>query len=439
MTGDLAAPLLVGVTAAGMAFAFASADRDSPASRALAAGLVCLGFSVVLNVGLRLQWPADALVTRWYALPEAGAMTALLQWILHLRRMLPGAKHSAAGDALLRAGQCAAVLFGAVALAWPELRERYFIGSLGRPAPWREAGFWLFATPILFGAATAVVAMTGVLRRRPERAERNRIWAMIAAAPFLVLALVLPPQWNSLAVGLALMVILAGAVRYHVLQGQSAQFLTRFLSPQVGKLVSERGLRGAMRQNRHAITVVCCDLRGFSHYAQSHPTEYTLQLLREYYRAVGAAVADAGATLKDFVGDGALILVGAPLPMADHAAAGLSLAQRLHDSVRTLLRRWSPRLHRLGVGIGVASGEVLVGVIATASRYEYVAVGPAVNLASRLCEAAVDGEVLVHESTISAIPAGSAHFTPAAPLLLKGFEAAVPCSRLLAQEVRRAA
>ena len=124
-----------------------------------------------------------------------------------------------------------------------------------------------------------------------------------------------------------------------------------------------------------------------------------IAILREYYDAVGAAATGFGGTIKDQAGDGVLMLVGAPVAFADHPRRALEMAKRIRDSGIAITSRWSDAELRLGVGVGVASGYVTVGVIGAASRLEYTAVGPAVNLAARLCSEAAHGQVLVDART----------------------------------------
>jgi hypothetical protein len=108
-------------------------------------------------------------------------------------------------------------------------------------------------------------------------------------------------------------------------------------------------------------------------------------VLREYYETIVAVAKRHGATVKDFAGDGASILVGAPIARADHAEAGLKLARELIVDVKKITGAMSRAGTTLGGGAGVASGTCAVGAIGSQSRLEYTAVGSAVNLASRLC------------------------------------------------------
>lgn len=222
--------------------------------------------------------------------------------------------------------------------------------------------------------------------------------------------------------GLALALAARHVLKLRRRRRRRARFQARFLSPNVLRMLQARGPMEGLRGERHDVTVVSCDLRGFTRYTQLHPSEYALELLRDYYRVVGRATASFDATLKDFVGDGALILVGAPERRRDHADVGLALADVLRRDVERMLRRWSPRLSQLGVGVGVASGPVQAGVIASEARYEYVAVGSAVNVASHLCDAAAGGQILVAGCTAAATTRWRERLQPGPELAMKGVD-----------------
>ncbi|WP_281784189.1 adenylate/guanylate cyclase domain-containing protein [Sinimarinibacterium flocculans] len=398
---DLNADVLVSLVALGMGIAFVSADRNSPASRALAAGFAFIGLSILLNVVVMAAWPVPQAWSGWFAWPEALAIVCVLGWILRVRRTLPVAPgvDTRAGDRALRVGQLCGLFYGIASVLEPELRLQAFIRAGELPRFYLTPGFWLFMGPVLLAMLAGLAGILLLLNRRPDRAEAVRVVAMALATPMFVAGFVLPIDYAALVVVIGEMIFLVGAVHYHVLQGQRGQFMSRFLSPQVARLVSERGLDQAMRESSREISVVCCDLRGFTRYAAAHPSSQVLAVLREYYDDVGCEAASFGATIKDFAGDGVLILVGAPLPVAYHAARAIELAQRIRIVGAALCGRWERPGHRLGIGVGVATGMVTVGIIGSASRLEYTAVGSAVNLASRLCELAGDGEILVDART----------------------------------------
>jgi class 3 adenylate cyclase len=401
MSGVMVANTVVALVALGMGLAFVSADRRSPTSRALAATYAYIGLSIYLNLvwtgsGIELPW-----WTAWFALPEAAATITALEWIIRVRRTVPveTALDTRFGDRVLRSGQFGGILYGLFSLLWPQVRITHFLRASANPDVFFSGGFWLFAAPLLYAVASGTIGILLLLRRRPERAETTRVLAMAIGVPFLLVSFVLPVEGAALSVIIGEIILFIGSTHYHVLQGQRGQFMSRFLSPQVAKLVAEQGLSRAMQESHREITIVCCDLRGFTPYAAAQPSSQVLQVLREYYDAVGAVVSDYGATIKDFAGDGILILVGAPLPVPYHAHRALEMAQNIREVGLALTRRWSTALHPLGIGVGVATGMVTVGVIGSASRLEYTAVGSAVNLASRLCEQAGNGEILVDART----------------------------------------
>lgn len=426
MDGAMVAHTVVALVALGMGLAFISADRKSPTSRALAATYAYVGISIYLNLvwtNTHVELPAW---TAWFALPEAAATVAMLEWVIRVRRTVPVnfELDTRFGDRVLRSGQAAGVLYGLASLLWPEVRMTHFLRAGANPAMFSTGGFWLFAAPLLYAVLSGLIGILLLLNRRPDRAETTRVLAMAIAVPFLVISFVLPVDAAAVSVVIGEIIFFIGSTHYHVLQGQRGQFMSRFLSPQVARLVAEQGLARAMQESQREITVVCCDLRRFTPYAAAMPSSQVLQVLREYYDAVGEVVSAYGATIKDFAGDGILILVGAPLPVPYHAQRALEMAQRIREAGLALTQRWGTPEHPLGIGLGVATGMVTIGVIGSASRLEYTAVGSTVNLASRLCEQAANGEILVDERTADL--AGGELLQAREAIVVKGFSEPVP-------------
>lgn len=397
---DTTAHILVCVVSLGMALAFISADRESSTSRWLALTFAFIGIAIDLNIVVPFRFNVPLWLQGVFAIPEALSIIALLEWIARVRQTVPaGNLDTRTGDYALRAGQAAAVVYALLGLWLPEWRNQYFYGAAasGTLLRWE---FWVFAFPIFFSGFAGTASMLLLLNRRPDRPERVRVLAMLGAIPFMAASFVVPLEYTAIMMIIGEVIVLVGATQYHVLQGQRGQFMSRFLSPAVADLVRKQGLKQAMQEKLAEITVVSCDLRGFTPYAQAHPSAQVLRVLREYYDAVGEVVAAYGATIKDFAGDGVLVLVGAPIEEPRHARFGVEVAHRIRAAVRPVVERASSAGHKLGIGVGVASGAVTVGIIGSSGRFEYTAVGPAVNLASRLCELALDGEVLIDKATI---------------------------------------
>src|SRR6185369_10419944 len=115
-----------------------------------------------------------------------------------------------------------------------------------------------------------------------------RLLAFTAAAPFMASGLVLPNTVAPVATAIGLLIFLVGAVQYHVIQGQRAHFMSKFLSPQVAQMVARRGLKSATDEQTLELSVVCCDLRGFTAFTSATESRKVIAILREYYDAVKA-------------------------------------------------------------------------------------------------------------------------------------------------------
>jgi len=432
VTPDTTAPVIVSLLAVGMALSFILADRHSPTSQAQALFLAFIGISIAADVLVVLPMRREHGVVAWegvFAIPQVLSFLFAYEWILRVRRTIPAGNLNTRGaDRFLLAAQALALFYGLAALAFPELRAENFGNLTLDPGEKLHPSFWLFSVPLGLSLALGTAATLFTLNRRPDRAEARRLIAFAIGAPIMAGAVVVPPGIAPLAGAVGLLVLLVGSVQYHVTQGQRAQFLSRFLAPQVAELVTRRGLKSATDEKTLELSVVCCDLRGFTAFSAATSSKQVIAILREYYDAVGAAASACGGTIKDQAGDGVLILVGAPIPFADHAQRALELARQIRSVGVALTARWSNAELQLGVGVGVASGFVTVGVIGGASRLEYTAVGSPVNLASRLCSEASHGEILVDERTVellgASLPDGSVRRGEL--LHLKGFSLPTP-------------
>jgi len=416
---------IASLLALGIALAFIVADRQAPTSRALSIFLASIGISIALYSQIEVRYLRANDYPAWggvFAIPDVFAFYFGYEWLLRIRRTIPaGNLRTRFGDNQLRVAQALAIAYGILALCFPRIRAYEFSGSLTGSG--LGPGFYLFAIPLGVSLVLGIASGVMTLNRRPDVAERQRLVAFLAAAPVMASSMVLPVSLAPVMNSLGLLVFLVGAIQYHVMQGRRAQFLSRFLAPQVADLVREQGLASATREQTIELSVVCCDLRGFTAFSAATESGRVIQILREYYDAVGASAASVGGTIKDQAGDGVLILVGAPIRFEDHAHRALDLARKIRADGASLTARWSDGDLQLGLGVGVASGFVSVGVIGTASRLEYAAVGSTVNLASRLCSEAANAEILVDERTVKLAGAerSGADLVTCAPRKLKGF------------------
>jgi class 3 adenylate cyclase len=196
--------------------------------------------------------------------------------------------------------------------------------------------------------------------------------------------------------------------------------LKRFLSPQVAELILSSGDDRVLESHRRAITVLFCDLRGFTAFSETTEPEEVMSVLREYHAVLGSLIHKHEGTVERFAGDAIMVLFNDPLPCSDPSLRAVQMAIEMRDQVAQLALKWRKAGHELGFGIGIAHGYATLGRIGFEGRFDYGAVGTVVNLAARLCADAKDGQILIDGKVHSAIEA-SASTEPAGELALKGF------------------
>jgi class 3 adenylate cyclase/CheY-like chemotaxis protein len=179
--------------------------------------------------------------------------------------------------------------------------------------------------------------------------------------------------------------------------------LRRFLAPQLAHAVVSAGDEKILENHRREIAALFCDLRGFTSFAETAEPEDIMSLLAEYHGAVGPLIRKHEGTLDRFTGDGMLVFFNDPLPCPDPAARAAKLAIEMRDAVARLVPAWSKRGHSLGFGIGMAQGYATLGRIGFEDRFDYTAIGAVINLASRLCSEATDGQILASARLASAV------------------------------------
>jgi adenylate cyclase len=171
--------------------------------------------------------------------------------------------------------------------------------------------------------------------------------------------------------------------------------LKRFLAPQVAELVEYSGAERLLDGQRRDVVAIFGDLRGFTAFSAHAEPDVIMAVLGEYYEALGAVITRHEATLTRFEGDGVMVLVNAPVACEDPALRGLRLVIDMQAAVQSLIVRWRANGHTIGFGAGVAMGPATVGAVGYEGRMDYTAIGSVVNLAKRLCDSAVDAQILV--------------------------------------------
>jgi adenylate cyclase len=197
--------------------------------------------------------------------------------------------------------------------------------------------------------------------------------------------------------------------------------LRRFLSPQIADLVVSSGDESFLASHRREITVVFCDLRGFTAFAETVEPEDVMHVLGQYHAALGELIHRFEGTLARFAGDGLMVIFGDPLPCPDAPERAVRMAVAMRNSVWGLAESWSRLGYDLHLGVGVAQGHATIGGIGFEERSDYAAVGRVTNLAERLCETAQPGQILISQR-VYATTEELVIANPVGELALRGFE-----------------
>jgi adenylate cyclase len=196
--------------------------------------------------------------------------------------------------------------------------------------------------------------------------------------------------------------------------------LKRFLPPQIAQLVVSSGHEGMLESHRREVTVLFCDLRGFTAFSELAEPEEVMSVLREYHTALGVLVDKFEGTVERFTGDGLLVIFNDPLPCIEPSIRAVQMALEMRDEVAKLSLKWSRSGHDIGFGIGIAHGHATLGTIGYEGQFQYSVTGNVANLASRLCDEAKNGQVLIDVNVLDAVEK-RADIEFSEELVLKGF------------------
>jgi adenylate cyclase len=261
--------------------------------------------------------------------------------------------------------------------ALPNPLRRFMVGEWYPQNPW-------YVLPIL---VVAILATLIADRFRPLRAFllTAGIWLAFGAA--CIVAFVWARFWvEFVPISVALVIPYGVTVlRNFVHEERVRREMARFFSPEIARQIAHDRTGLVIASKRRPITVLFSDIRNFTSISEGLPPEEVVELLREYFNTMVPVVLKHGGTLDKYVGDAIMGLFGAPLPQGDHAIRALRAALEMVAQLPLLSPKWEARSGRpLQIGVGVNTGEAVVGVMGADSRREYSAIGDTVNLASRL-------------------------------------------------------
>jgi adenylate cyclase len=174
------------------------------------------------------------------------------------------------------------------------------------------------------------------------------------------------------------------------------RLLTSFSPRMRAKLLGRSGQRFRPGGDRSEVTILVSDIRGFTKLTASMDVDDVVDMLNEYFSSLVETIFAFDGTIDKFIGDGILAVFGSPEPDADQHVKAVRAAWAMQEVVQRLnaVRR-AARLQACEIGVGLHCGEVIHGFIGSAERMEFTVIGDAVNRASRFCDAAAAGEILL--------------------------------------------
>jgi adenylate cyclase len=188
----------------------------------------------------------------------------------------------------------------------------------------------------------------------------------------------------------------------HLRLGMSAMVKGQVLTRVLEDSARHPGLRGEER----AVSVLFADIRGFTEWSRRHSPREVFELLNTYFGAMIPLAEAHGGMVDKYIGDGIMVVFGAPDEQPDHAARAVESAAAMIRGVRARRPAWAQQDYAdFRIGVGIATGPALVGMVGSLRRLDYTAIGDTVNSAARIesANAPLETEILISERTRNAI------------------------------------
>ena len=181
---------------------------------------------------------------------------------------------------------------------------------------------------------------------------------------------------------------------------QMKQAFVRYVAREVVDEILKNPEQIALTGERREVSVLFCDIRGFTPLSERLSAEDVVALLNEFYTLMIDTVFKHGGTLDKFLGDAVMAVFGAPISRQDHSVRAIWTALAMQAGIQELSqKRVQEGKEPITVGIGVSAGEAVAGSVGTENRMEYTVIGDRVNLAARLEANASPGQILISQWT----------------------------------------
>ena len=179
---------------------------------------------------------------------------------------------------------------------------------------------------------------------------------------------------------------------------------TRYVAREVVEEILKDPERLVLHGARREVTVLFCDVRGFTRMSERLSADEVMLLLNDFYTLMIETTFKHDGTLDKFLGDAVMATFGAPIAHPDHSLRAVRTALAMQAGIVELNeRRQKAGKEMIAVGVGVSAGEAVAGTVGTEDRMEYTVIGDSVNLAARLESNAKPGQILISQRTYEAV------------------------------------
>jgi adenylate cyclase len=236
-------------------------------------------------------------------------------------------------------------------------------------------------------AAAALVGAILVVRLHALRAllAAVGVWLALTATAYLGFALL--DVWVRVMAPTLALVLGYGAtvIEHFVREQRERRRLSQFFSPDVVREVVRYKDEGSLTTGRRTVTVLFSDIRGFTSISEKLEPEQVAEMLREYLSEMTEVVFKYGGTVDKYIGDCIMALYNVPFADSEHALNAVRTALEFQERTIAVSRRWEAKLGvTIRNGVGINTGEAVVGTLGSRQRLEYTAIGDTINLGSRL-------------------------------------------------------
>ncbi len=196
----------------------------------------------------------------------------------------------------------------------------------------------------------------------------------------------------------------------------------KFISPNIASLLALEKYNELLKPHRAEVTVLFTDLRRFTSFSENAEPEEVLEVLGQYYTAVGNAAIKYLGTLGHLAGDGIMVFFNDPEPVANHMEVAVRMALEARGVLQEQRKRWHDRQYDIDFGIGISEGYATIGGIGFDRFSQYSVIGTVSNFASRLCHIANEGQILISRRFMSRLNPNNFQTEEVGEVALKGID-----------------